>query len=105
MKQVIIHKGIAVLHDVPAPTAAPGMVVVRNRYSVISTGTEAGTVAFSKKSLLEKIFTERAKVEKGLKMIREKGLMRTYQFVKGLLDFGSEAGYSSCGIVVEVGEG
>ncbi len=104
MKQVIIHKGIAIIHDVPAPSAAPGMIVIRNRYSVISTGTEAGTVAFSKKSLLEKIITERAKVEKGLKMIREKGFARTYQFVKGLLDFGSEAGYSSCGIVVAVGE-
>lgn len=105
MKQIIIHKGEAVLHDVPAPIAEKGMIVIRTAYSIISTGTEAGTVAFSKKSLLQKIVTERAKVEKGLKMLREKGFLRTYQFVKGLLDFGSEVGYSACGTVVSVGSG
>lgn len=105
MKQVIIQKGIPVVHDVPVPTAERGMIVVRNLYSVISTGTEGASIDFSKKSLIEKVLTEREKMEKGIKMLKEKGFQRTYQFVKGLLDFGIEVGYSSCGTVVEIGDG
>ena len=105
MKQIIIQKGLPVVHDVPAPIAQPGMVLVKNLYSIISTGTESASVDFSKKNLLQKVFTEREKMEKGLKMLREKGFARTYQFVKGMLDFGIEVGYSSCGEIVEIGGG
>ncbi|MDO8490185.1 MAG: bi-domain-containing oxidoreductase [bacterium] len=105
MKQIILQKGEAILHDVPLPTIQPGMVLIRNYYSIISTGTEAGSVAFSKKSLLAKIFSEREKMAKGMRMLKEKGFARTYEFVKGMLDFGMEVGYSSSGEVITVGAG
>ena len=40
--------------EVPRPVVRPGFVLVRNHYSLISTGTEGGTVKLGKMSLLGK---------------------------------------------------
>lgn len=100
MKQVIIRNGKAVVEEVPPPALAKGYLLVRNTYSVISTGTEI----VSKKSVATKVFFDRERILKGLQFLKQKGLKSTYQFVKGMFDFGVEVGYSSSGEVVAVGE-
>ena len=44
MKQVLIQGGRAVVHEMPAPQCGDGEVLVRAAYSLISTGTEGGTL-------------------------------------------------------------
>lgn len=105
MKQVIIRNGSAVIEDIPVPAVQEGMVLVRCAYSVLSSGTESASVEFSKKNLLAKILTEPSKVEKGLRMLQQRGFRSTYEFVRGLFDFGAEVGYSCAGTVVELGAG
>ena len=40
--------------DVPQPMPGPGMVLVRNRFSLISGGTEGSTVTAARKGLIGK---------------------------------------------------
>lgn len=56
MKQVVqnYHSGELAVIDSPAPSCAPGGVLVRSLYSLISTGTELMKVEESKMSLVGK---------------------------------------------------
>ena len=45
MKQVLVKGGKVAIEEVPPPAAAPGMVLVRVRRSLISSGTESGFVS------------------------------------------------------------
>ena len=56
MKQIVqnARSGEIVLADVPAPTPGEGQVLVRNRFSLVSPGTEAVVLQFGRKSLHER---------------------------------------------------
>lgn len=45
MRQVLISSGGALVARMPAPTVAPGSLLVRTRFSLISTGTELASLA------------------------------------------------------------
>lgn len=45
MRQVLISSSAALVARMPAPTVAPGSVLVRTRFSLISTGTELASLA------------------------------------------------------------
>ena len=55
MKQVFMKKGNVFVGDVPAPTVSLGRVIVKVSASLISTGTEAASLANTKESLVKKI--------------------------------------------------
>lgn len=104
MKQAIIVKGKVVLEEVPHPICGSGEILVQNIFSLISAGTELSSLDFSRKSLVGKVLNYPDKIQKGMKMVKDRGLANTYNVVKGILDFGQPAGYSSAGRVVEVGK-
>ena len=56
MKQIVQNPGSGKLElvDVPVPATAPGLVLVRNQFSVVSPGTEKMAIDFARKSLLGK---------------------------------------------------
>ena len=56
MKQLVqdFKTGDIKLVDVPPPVVAPGCVLVRNAYSLVSAGTEKATVAMAQASLVGK---------------------------------------------------
>ncbi|MCA1683502.1 MAG: hypothetical protein LC685_05930, partial [Actinobacteria bacterium] len=55
MKQVLQSRsGLTVVRDVPAPPCPQGSLLVRNGFSVISSGTELSRVLSAQKSLLER---------------------------------------------------
>lgn len=56
MRQVTqkLKDGAMQILEVPPPVLSPGMVLVRNGYSLVSAGTEASTVSAARKSLLGK---------------------------------------------------
>jgi NADPH:quinone reductase-like Zn-dependent oxidoreductase len=54
VKQIVqsARTGKLELIEVPAPTPAPGQVLVRTHYSVVSPGTEKLALDFARQSLL-----------------------------------------------------
>lgn len=105
MKQILqnFKSGALEVHDVPVPLLQPHGVLVRTHYSVISAGTEGGTVRLAKKNLLEKARSRPDLVQKVLTVARNDGLMTAYQAVTNNLDSPVPLGYSLAGEVVEVG--
>ncbi|MBW2312602.1 MAG: bi-domain-containing oxidoreductase [Deltaproteobacteria bacterium] len=91
--------------DVPAPSARHGGVVVRTVRSLVSAGTEKMVVDLAQKSLLGKARARPDLVRKVIDTARKQGVMNTFKKVQTKLDTPIPLGYSSAGVVVEVGEG
>jgi predicted dehydrogenase len=104
MKQLLLQKGEIIIEEVPPPAISDNEVLVKTRYSLISTGTELSGISMSKESLLTRAMKQPHNVKKALKMASEKGFVQTYKVIKGMLDFGTPMGYSLAGEVVEVGK-
>lgn len=104
MKQVLVHKGAVILEEVPPPAFSANEVLIQTYYSLISTGTELSGVTMSGESLLSRARKQPHNVKKAMKMVAEKGLLKTYKIIKGMLDFGTPTGYSLAGRVLAVGE-
>lgn len=89
--------------DVPEPAASRGMVVVRNRCSVISPGTERNAVAAARNSYLKTARARPDLVRRVLDSVKREGLLATYRKVQSKLGEPQALGYSSAGVVQAVG--
>ncbi|MCX7803668.1 MAG: bi-domain-containing oxidoreductase [Planctomycetota bacterium] len=107
MKQVFqsYSKGEVSVEDVPAPILRPGGVLVHTRYSIVSAGTERHSVETARLSLMGKARARPDLVAKVLDKVRRDGLMETIRTVRDRLDSPKPLGYSSSGVVIEVGDG
>lgn len=105
MKQIVqnYRTGELSIADVPAPTVRAGGVLVENRASLISAGTERMKVEVAKKSLLGKALARPDQVKKVIESVRQQGLLQTYEKVMNRLDTWTPLGYSCAGVVIEVG--
>lgn len=107
MKQVLedLRDGSIFVEDVPSPQLRDEFVLVRNRHSLISSGTEGGTVKLGKMGLLAKA---RARPEQAMKVIqlaRTQGPLTAYTIARRALETPIVLGYSSAGEVIEIGKG
>ncbi len=93
------------IEEVPPPAVRPGGVLVRNAFSLISAGTERSMIELARKSLLEKARSRPDLVRKVLEKARTEGPLVAYQKARERLDAPMPLGYSSAGVVIEVGEG
>jgi predicted dehydrogenase/threonine dehydrogenase-like Zn-dependent dehydrogenase len=100
-----LSNGQMAVHDVPVPLCGPGMVLVRNHYSVISPGTECSTVRAARSSLLDKARQRPEQVYQVLDLLARQGPVQAYRAVTKKLDAYSPLGYSSAGRALEVGRG
>ncbi len=91
--------------DVPAPACRPGGVLVRSRYSLISTGTELMKVGEARMSLAAKARARPDQVRKVLDSAAQQGVRSAYAKAMQRLDSYTALGYSVCGYVVEAGRG
>lgn len=107
MKQLIqdFKTGEIKVVEVPAPHAQQGCLLVRNAWSLVSAGTERSTVSTGQKSLLGKARARPDLVKKVLQSVQRDGLMNAMQKVQAQLDSWKTLGYSTAGVVVEVGAG
>ncbi|MEE3331767.1 MAG: Gfo/Idh/MocA family oxidoreductase [Myxococcota bacterium] len=107
MKQVVQspRSGKLELVEVPAPSPGPGQVLVRTHFSVMSPGTEKMAMEFARKSLLGKAQSRPDLVKQVTRKLRQEGPAQTYRAVMGRLDAPQPLGYSSAGVVEEVGPG
>ncbi len=104
MKQVLIHKGQAVLEDVPSPQVEKGHILVQTRYSCISIGTEVANIRVTAKPIWKRALQEPQNVKKVFAMFKRDGFDKTRQLVKGKIETGYPIGYSASGIVIGVGD-
>jgi len=106
MKQILenLRNGDITVDDIPTPTLKPNHVLVRNLYSLISTGTEGGTVKLGKMSLIGKAKARPEQVQKVMKVVRTQGLLTAYHAADRSLDMPIVLGYSSAGKIISVGK-
>ncbi|NNC93976.1 MAG: Gfo/Idh/MocA family oxidoreductase [Chitinophagales bacterium] len=102
MKQVIqnFKSGELYVDDVPVPSISEGMVLIDNRFSCVSAGTEKGTVSVAQSSLLGKAKKRPDLVKQVLANYRKEGLKATIDKVRTKLDSLAALGYSSSGVVI-----
>jgi predicted dehydrogenase/threonine dehydrogenase-like Zn-dependent dehydrogenase len=103
--QVLLKEGQTVVEEVPAPQVEPGTVLVRVKYSCISTGTEMAGIRSSGVPLWKRAMKQPEKVKKVLEMVAAQGLTRTTAVVRGKLTSAVPIGYSASGTVLATGEG
>lgn len=106
MKQIIqdFKTGEMKVLEIAAPQIEKGFVLVNNYFSVVSIGTERGTVATAQKNLIGKAYSRPDLVRQVVNQIQKKGLKETLEKVKSKLDSFKALGYSSAGRVVAVGD-
>jgi hypothetical protein len=88
------------VREVPRPALAPGFVLVRNHFSLISAGTERSTVSTAQTSLLGKARQRPDLVRQVLDSFRKDGFSETLKRVRTKLETLKELGYSSAGTVL-----
>jgi len=106
MRQVVqnFKNGAVSVENVPKPILRPGCVLVKNQASLISAGTERGTVQLGKMSMLGKARARPEQAAKVLKALRSEGIVGTVNAVNRTLDIPIPLGYSCAGVVESVSE-
>ncbi|GAB4514594.1 MAG: bi-domain-containing oxidoreductase [Allomuricauda sp.] len=101
MKQVIqnFKTGDLYIDDVPVPAISDKMVLVENKFSLISAGTERGTVKVAKANLIGKAKQRPDLVAQVLQNMKKEGIKATLDKVRTKLDSLKALGYSTSGIV------
>lgn len=101
MKQVIqnFKTGELYVDEIPPPALSEGMVLVENKFSLISAGTERGTTKVAQASLFGKAKQRPDLVKQVLNNIKREGLKATIEKVKTKLDTLKALGYSTAGVV------
>lgn len=107
MKQLIKNNksGELTINEIPVPSLRDRHILVQNHYSAVSIGTESSSVDIAKKSLVQKARSRPDEFKKVLGMMEQEGVLSTYKKVMNKLELPSPLGYSSAGIVLEVGKG
>ncbi|HBE39789.1 MAG TPA: oxidoreductase, partial [Bacteroidales bacterium] len=102
MKQLIqnFKTGELYVDEVPMPGLYSGMVLVENRYSLISSGTERGTVNLAQANLLGKAKQRPDLIEQVIQNLKKEGFAATLSKVRTKLDSLKALGYSSAGTVI-----
>ncbi len=88
MKQIVQNykSGEVKLKDVPVPICEGKRILVRNKNSLVSIGTERNIIELGKKSLAGKALARPDLVSRVLDKAKKEGLLKTYKEIKGRLD-------------------
>ena len=107
MKQLLqnINNGVTEVVEVPIPQVQAGMALVHTRSSLVSAGTERMLVEFAGKSLVGKARSRPDLVRQLVDKARREGVLSTVEAAFNRLDQPMSLGYSSAGVIEEVGEG
>ncbi|HDY75945.1 MAG TPA: zinc-binding alcohol dehydrogenase, partial [Candidatus Marinimicrobia bacterium] len=105
MKQIIqnYRTGELELAEAPVPLCSSNKILVKNVASLISIGTERSIIELGRKSLLGKAKARPDLVKRFMEKSKKEGLVKTFKEALGRLDNPTALGYSSAGVVVEVG--
>ncbi|MBI5403302.1 MAG: bi-domain-containing oxidoreductase [Ignavibacteriae bacterium] len=103
MKQIIQYQktGEITIEDLPVPVLKKGYVLVKNAFSLISSGTERTSVETAQASMIGKAKSRPDLVKQVLDNVKKEGLKATYNKVQNRLDNYKELGYSTAGVIIE----
>src|SRR5215472_14904131 len=106
MRQVLQFRrsGATRVVDVPAPLVPGGGLLVHNRCSLISPGTERMLVEAGGANLLNTARQRPDLVRQVVEKAMRDGVPATLETIRGRLDVAIPLGYSCAGVVVDVGE-
>jgi polar amino acid transport system substrate-binding protein len=102
MKQLIqnFKTGDLYVDQVPPPSLSEGYVLVENMFSLISAGTERGTVKVAQANIIGKAKQRPDLVAQVMQNLKKEGLQATINKVRTKLDSLKALGYSTSGIVM-----
>ena len=108
MKQLFMQKNMmrsakVRAEDVPAPRCGASSVVIANRHSLISAGTESTAVRSSKRDMVVKAIREPDIRQSVVEMLVDGGVRRTADRVHYEMTKWTALGYSGAGLAIEVG--
>ena len=89
--------GDMVIQEIPYPLVGIGMIIVKNHFSIISTGTEGLTVQAASKSLTGKAKERPQQFKQVLDTLRKHSPLQTCGVVMKKLDTYSVLGYNCSG--------
>lgn len=99
-----LKNGSMQLLEVPFPILNKGSVLIRNHFSVISSGTEGKTVKDARLGYIGKAMARKDEVKKVMAAVKTFGLAETYKLTMNKLDAPSPLGYSCAGEVIAVAD-
>jgi predicted dehydrogenase/threonine dehydrogenase-like Zn-dependent dehydrogenase len=107
MKQLLQNykTGRLQIQEVPALPAGSYRVVVRTFASLVSVGTEKSMLELARKSLLGKAMARPDLVRQVIAKAQAEGILEAWRQAMGRLDTPVPLGYSSAGVVIDVGPG
>ncbi len=105
MKQVVqnLKTGKTEVVETPIPAVQPGNILVKTKASLVSAGTERSLVNFAEKSLVGKAKARPDLLKQVIDKAKKEGILSTLDSAMNRLDQPFLLGYSSAGIVMEVG--
>ena len=105
MKQVLQYRrsGTTRVEDVPAPVTPERGILVHNRWSLISPGTERMVVEASGANLINTALHRQDLVKQVIDKAAREGVAATVEAVRSRLDVAVPLGYSCAGVVLDVG--
>ena len=93
-----------VVLEVPVPACGDNEILVANKYSAVSIGTESAGLG-QPSGLIGKVLSDPKLLEQGLELLKSKGLIATIDTVMNEVKYRLTApGYSTSGVVLEVGK-
>jgi predicted dehydrogenase/threonine dehydrogenase-like Zn-dependent dehydrogenase len=106
MKQIFqdLRTGAITMANLAVPTPGRNDVVIQTRASIVSPGTERMLAQFALANPLQKALLQPERVRQVINKIRTDGLRPTLAAVSSKLSTPMAVGYSSAGIVIEVGK-
>ena len=107
MKQIFTKSGNIITEEVPAPVCGDNEILVRTAYSLISVGTETMSLYGAGKGIAEiasKAISNPELVHKAIEIAKKEGLSKTINVIRGQTGKLTPLGYSSSGVVLEVGK-
>jgi predicted dehydrogenase/threonine dehydrogenase-like Zn-dependent dehydrogenase len=107
MQQVIqdLRGHRVMVEEVPPPRCEPRGVLVKTAASLISAGTERAIIRLGGKSLLGKALDRPDLVARFYRRFKTAGAKDALAAMRARLQTSVALGYSSCGVVLEVGDG
>ena len=108
MKQVFMQKNLlkradVTAEEVPAPRCGARGVLVANRYSLISAGTETSSVKRNVRDMVVKAVTDPDLRQSVADMLLKDGIRKTADRVHYETTKWTALGYSGCGVALDVG--
>ena len=104
MKQVLLKNGVPDIENVPSPSIEPGYIIIQSAYSCVSIGTESKGMGLNSVSLWKRAIHDPKKALNFIKKNSHLDFSKTRNIIEDKVSSLQAIGYSSSGVVIEVGK-